>query len=64
MEADFYTFILEIEKNQCFEVSEFRLRFQKIWLRYLAEKDGNIRKELLRMIFEYQKFIANKKQKI
>jgi len=64
LETDFYKFIIEIEKNQCFDVIEFRLRFQKIWLRYLAEKDGNIRKELLRMISEYQKFIANKKQNI
>ena len=64
METDFYKFIIEIEKNQCFDVIEFRLRFQQIWLRYLAEKDGNIRKELLRMISEYQKFIANKKQNI
>jgi len=64
LETDFYKFIIEIEKNQCFDVIEFRLRFQQIWLRYLAEKDGNIRKELLRMISEYQKFIANKKQNI
>lgn len=63
MDTDFYKFILEIEKNQCFEVIEFRLGFQKIWRKYLAEKDRNTEKELLRLIFEYQK-IDNSKKKI
>jgi len=54
---DFFT---KLNSVQCFDSIEFRSRFQKIWLRYLAEKDENIEKELLRLIFEYQKFIANK----
>ncbi len=49
-------FITKLNSIKCDESIEFRLRFQKTWLKYLTNKDKNTEKELLRLIFEYQKF--------
>lgn len=53
-------FITKLNSIKCDESIEFRLRFQKTWLKYLTNKDKNTEKELLRLIFEYQKFRRNK----
>lgn len=53
-------FIAKLNTIQCSDSIEFRLRFHKTWLKYLAHKDKNTEKELLRLIFEYQKFRVSK----
>lgn len=60
MKFEIEDFIAKLNTIQCNESIEFRLRFQKTWLKYLTNKDKNTEKELLRLIFEYQKFIASK----
>ena len=56
MKLEIEDFIAKLNTIQCNESIEFRLRFQKKWLKYLTHKDKNTEKELLRLIFEYQKF--------
>jgi len=60
MQFEIEDFIAKLNTIQCNESIEFRLRFQKTWLKYLMHKDKNTEKELLRLIFEYQKFKNNK----
>lgn len=60
MKFEIENFITKLNTIKCSESIEFRLRFQKAWLKYLINKDKNTEKELLRLIFEYQKFIASK----
>lgn len=60
MKFEIEDFIAKLNTIQCSESIEFRLRFQKKYLGYLVEQDINIEKELLRLIFEYQKFKNNK----
>lgn len=55
-------FITKLNTVQCSDSIEFRQRFNKRWLKYLTDKDKNTEKELLRLIFEYQKFLNSKKQ--
>lgn len=64
MKFEIENFIAQLNTIQCSESIEFRSRFQKTWLKYLTRKDKNTEKELLRLIFEYQKFIVEKKQNI
>lgn len=64
MKFEIEDFIAKLNTIQCSESIEFRFRFQKTWLKYLMIKDKNTEKELLRLIFEYQKFIVDKKQNI
>lgn len=54
-------FITKLNTIQCSDSIEFRLRYYKTWLNYLAHKDKNTEKQLLRMIFEYQKFTESRK---
>ncbi len=56
MKFEIEDFITKLNSIKCDESIEFRLRFQKTWLKYLTNKDKNTEKELLRLIFEYQKF--------
>ncbi|RRA90382.1 hypothetical protein [Paenimyroides viscosum] len=63
MKFEIEDFITKLNTIQCSDSIEFRSRFQKRWLSYLADQDKNTEKELLRLIFEYQKFINSKKQK-
>lgn len=60
MKLEIEDFIAKLNTIQCSDSIEFRLRFQKTWLRYLTHNDKQTEKELLRLIFEYQKFFANK----
>jgi len=60
MKFEIEDFIDKLNTIKCSESIEFRFRFQKTWLKYLTDKDKNTEKELLRLIFEYQKFIASK----
>ena len=53
-------FIAKLNTIQCSDSIEFRLRFHKTWLNYLAHSDENTEKELLRLIFKYQKFRVSK----
>ena len=53
-------FITKLNTIQCGDSIEFRLRFHKTWLNYLAHSDENTEKELLRLIFKYQKFRFSK----
>lgn len=64
MKFEIEDFIAKLNTIQCSESIEFRSRFQKTWLKYLTDKDEKTEKELLRLIFEYQKFIVEKKQNI
>lgn len=64
MKFEIEDFIAKLNTLQCSESIEFRSRFQKKWLKYLTDKDEKIEKELLRLVFVYQKFIVNKKQNI
>lgn len=64
MKLEIEDFIFNLNTIKCSKSIEFRSRFQKKYLRYLIEQDKNIEKELLRLIFEYQKFIVDKKQNI
>lgn len=64
MKFEIEDFIAKLNNTQCSDSIEFRFRFQKTWLKYLTHKDNNSEKELLRLIFEYQKFIVVKKQNI
>lgn len=56
MKFEIEDFMAKLNTIQCIESIEFRSRLQKKWLRYLLERDKNTEKELLRLIFEYQKF--------
>jgi len=60
MKFEIEDFITKLNTIQCSDSIEFRFRFQKTWLKYLTAKDRNTEKELLRLIFEYQKFINSK----
>lgn len=62
MKFEIEDFIAKLNTTQCSDSVEFRQRFNKVWLKYLTNKDKNTENELLRLIFEYQKFVANKKQ--
>lgn len=62
MKFEIEDFIAKLNTTQCSDSIEFRQRFNKVWLKYLTNKDKNTENELLRLIFEYQKFIAHKKQ--
>lgn len=64
MKFEIETFITELNTIKCSESIEFRSRFHKTWLKYLSNKDKNTGKELLRLIFEYQKFRGNKELRI
>jgi len=55
MKFEIESFIVKLNTVKCDESIEFRSRFQKMWLKYLTTKDKNVEKELLRLIFEYQK---------
>lgn len=55
-------FITKLNTIQCSDSIEFRLRYYKTWLNYLAHKDKNTEKHLLRMISEYQNFNTKIKQ--
>ena len=50
MKFEIEDFIAKINTIQCCDTIEFRLRFHKTWLKYLAHKDKNTEKELLRLI--------------
>lgn len=54
-------FITKLNTIQCSDSIEFRQRFTKLWLKYLTNNSRKTERDLLRMIFEYQKFIAIKK---
>lgn len=56
MKLEIEDFIAKLNSIKCSESIEFRSRFQKKYLRYLIQQDKNTEKELLRLIFEYQKF--------
>ena len=60
MKFEIEDFITKLNTIQCSDSIGFRLRFHKTWLKYLAHKDKNTEKELLRLIFEYQKFRVSK----
>lgn len=62
MKFEIEDFIAKLNTTQFSDSVEFRQRFNKVWLKYLTNKDKNTENELLRLIFEYQKFVANKKQ--
>lgn len=62
MKFEIEDFITKLNVIKCSDSIEFRLRFQKTWLKYLINKDKNIERELLRLIFEYQKFTVSKMQ--
>lgn len=57
MKFEIEDFIAKLDTIKCSKSIEFRLRFRKTWLKYLTHKDKNTEKELLRLIFEYQKFM-------
>jgi len=59
MQFEIEDFITKLNTIKCSESIEFRLRFQKTWLKYLTHKDKKTEKELLRLIFEYQKFMKD-----
>lgn len=61
MKFEIEDFIAKLNTIQCSDSIEFRRRFNKTWLKYLTDKQTGVEKELLRLIFEYQKSIANKK---
>lgn len=60
MKLEIENFIAKFNIIQCSDSIEFRSRFQKMWLKYLTDRDKNTEKELLRLIFEYQKFNKSK----
>lgn len=60
MKFEIEDFISKLNTIHCSDSIEFRFRFQKTWLKYLTNKDKNTEKELLRLIFEYQKFSSSK----
>jgi len=63
MKCEIEDFIAKLNTIQCSDSIEFRRRFNKVWLKYLVNKEVTIEKELLRLIFEYHKFIAKKDMK-
>lgn len=56
MKFEIENFLDKLSTVKCCESIEFRLRFQKAWLKYLTDKDKNTEKELLRLICEYKKY--------
>lgn len=62
MKFEIENFITKLNSIKCSESIEFRSRFQKTWLKYLVDKNQKTEKELLRMMFEYQKFLKVSQQ--
>lgn len=62
MKFEIEDFVTKLNSIKCSESIEFRSRFQKKYLRYLGDHDKNTERELLRLIFEYQKFRVSKIQ--
>lgn len=60
MKFEIEDFITKLNTIKCSDSIEFRLRCQKKYLRYLADYDKDNEEELLRFIFEYQKFTVSK----
>ncbi len=54
-------FLEELNKIQCRESIEFRLRFHKKWLLFRKNNCNILKEELLRLMLEYQKFKKEKR---
>lgn len=55
MNKEFISFLLELKNKHCYEIIEFRLLFQKKYLKYRENFCPSLEKELKELIKQYEK---------